>query len=196
MEQKILSKLISRLKVVKSLSARELGGQKMQHKWFPLFYVVCERVNFYKGWTYFFVVLRITRPVAVVLLLLLLLLLLLFSESIVRLTVLLLLLPLFLPLRLSKRSLNLLLLLLNPDLPDAAGRRHHRRCHHHCETSSPSAAGTAAAAAYSQECLTLPFSWRGLRGLPIVDPPGLPPPIAYSVAWLATCWMPFSMQDW
>lgn len=151
---------------------------------------------------YFFVRL-ITRPAAVVVLLVLLLLL--FSESIVRLTVLPLL-PL-LPLRLSKRSLNLLLLLLfllllpDPDLPEAevtaaaAGlpRCRHRRCHHHHEPPS-SLSGTAPAAAYSQECLTLPFSWRGgLRGLPMADP-GLP--IAYSVAWLATCWMPFSMQDW
>lgn len=152
---------------------------------------------------YFFVRL-ITRPAAVVVLLvlLLLLLLLLFSESIVRLTVLPLL-PL-LPLRLSKRSLNLLLLLLlllpDPDLPEAevtaaAGlpRCRHRRCHHHHEPPS-SLSGATRAAAYSQECLTLPFSWRGgLRGLPMADP-GLP--IAYSVAWLATCWMPFSMQDW
>lgn len=141
----------------------------------------------------------ITRPAAVVLLVLLLLL---FSESIVRLTVL----PLLLlPLRLSKRSLNLLLLLLlllllpDPDLPEAdvAGlpRCRHRRCHHHHEPpSSSSSSGAAAGAAYSQECLTLPFSWRGgLRGLPMAAP-GLP--IAYSVAWLATCWMPFSMQDW
>lgn len=150
---------------------------------------------------YFFVRL-ITRPAAVVVLLVLLLLL--FSESIVRLTVLPLL-PL-LPLRLSKRSLNLLLLLLfllllpDPDLPEAevtaaaAGlpRCRHRRCHHHHEP--PSSSGTAPSTAYSQECLTLPFSWRGgLRGLPMADP-GLP--IAYSVAWLATCWMPFSTQDW
>lgn len=151
------------------------------------------------GWgiepSYFFVRL-ITRLVV-------LLLLLLFSVSIVRLTVLLLLL-LFLPLRLSKTSLNLLLLLLllellpplpdghqairppPPDLPAVVGLRH--RCHH-----QPSSR------AYSQECLTLPLSWRP-RGLPAPEPVGEAaapaPPIAYSVAWFATCWMPFSMQDW
>lgn len=48
MEQKILSKLISRLKVVKSLSARELGGKKCNINDF-LCFMGCERVNFYKG---------------------------------------------------------------------------------------------------------------------------------------------------
>lgn len=157
------------------------------------------------GWgiepSYFFVRF-ITRLVV-------LLLLLLFSVSIVRLTVLLLLLLLFLPLRLSKTSLNLLLLLLlllellpplpdghqairppPPDLPAVVvGLRH--RCHHQ-PSSTPSRA-------YSQECLTLPLSWRP-RGLPAPEPVGEAaapaPPIAYSVAWFATCWMPFSMQDW
>lgn len=158
------------------------------------------------GWgiepSYFFVRF-ITRLVV-------LLLLLLFSVSIVRLTVLLLLLLLFLPLRLSKTSLNLLLLLLllmellpplpdghqairppappPPDLPAVVGPSH--RCHHQ-PSSTPSRA-------YSQECLTLPLSWRP-RGLPAPEPVGEAapaPPIAYSVAWFATCWMPFSMQDW
>lgn len=155
------------------------------------------------GWgiePFYFFARLITRLVV------LLLLLLLFSVSIVRLTVLLLLL-LFLPLRLSKTSLNLLLLLLllllellpplpdghqairppPPDLPAVVvGLRH--RCHH-----QPSSR------AYSQECLTLPLSWRP-RGLPAPEPVGEAaapaPPIAYSVAWFATCWMPFSMQDW
>lgn len=169
----------------------------MQHKWFM---VLCECVCslIFVGWgfePFYFFVRLITRLVV-------LLLLLLFSLSIVRLTVLLL---LCLPLRLSKTSLNLLLLLLlllellpplpdghqairppppppPPDLP-AVGLRH--RCHHQPSTR-----------AYSQECLTLPLSWRP-RGLPAVEPAGdEAPPIAYSVAWFATCWMPFSMQDW
>lgn len=157
------------------------------------------------GWgiePFYFFARLITRLVV------LLLLLLLFSVSIVRLTVLLLLL-LFLPLRLSKTSLNLLLLLLlllellpplpdghqairppppPPDLPAVVGPSH--RCHHQ-PSSTPSRA-------YSQECLTLPLSWRP-RGLPAPEPVGEAapaPPIAYSVAWFATCWMPFSMQDW
>lgn len=158
-----------------------------------------------------------------------LVLILLFSVSLVRLTLLLL-----LPLRLSKRILNLLLLpllwlhmplplliaalvivddaaavsgsnggdgpiagdglLIQPNLSgftvvivgaaaDGAPVPNGHRRHHRCSWTL--------SAAYSQECFTLPFSCRDPTDRDVETFS----PMAYSVACVATCWMPFSMQD-